>query len=310
MTMKHSLYILSIVLFTLLSCKTQKVDIGSPLLETPKLENALLWKIEGKELTEPSYLFGTVHIIPKDKFFYPEGTLSAFDQSKKVFLEFDMSGMQDMSTMMTLLPKLYMKDNMTVKDLVSKEDYAMLSEKFAEVGLPMPFLDRIKPIFLSMMAGNGLDPKKMQSGEMISYEMEFAEMAEKSSKEMGGLETMDYQIAIFDSIPYKDQAKMLVEAFKGGSESEKMMENLYSLYIAQDIETMASSIVDEEPLLEDHSYLFLEGRNKNWIPVIAKEAKAQPSFFAVGAGHLGGKTGVINLLKKEGYTVTPIAAKK
>jgi uncharacterized protein YbaP (TraB family) len=56
----------------------------------------------------------------------------------------------------------------------------------------------------------------------------------------------------------------------------------------------------------EYTDILLSDRNHNWIPVIGEEAKKRPTFFAFGAGHLGGENGVINLLRKAGFTVKPI----
>jgi uncharacterized protein YbaP (TraB family) len=66
------------------------------------------------------------------------------------------------------------------------------------------------------------------------------------------------------------------------------------------------SMMGEEESLGGYEDLLLVTRNKNWIPVMGEMMKTQPVFFAVGAGHLGGKNGVIALLRQEGYTVVPV----
>ena len=65
-------------------------------------------------------------------------------------------------------------------------------------------------------------------------------------------------------------------------------------------------LTTKDPEFGKYDALMLQNRNQNWIPVMATEMKKAPTFFAVGAAHLGGINGVINLLRKRGYLVKPI----
>ncbi len=274
------------------------------------LENSLLWKIEGKDAVAPSYLYGTIHMIGADDFFLPTGTMSAIDAADQVVFEIDMNEMSDMGTMMGLMSKAFMKDGKTISDLLSAEDYKLLESKFEKLGLPMMMLERIKPAFLTVFAYD-MDPSGMQNGSIKSYEMEFFEMANNSKKPVSGLETIEFQMSVFDSISYEDQAKMLVDALKAGDSENDDFKVMTDMYLSQNINAMVEMIDDDEVMgSEGSNDILLTGRNKNWIPVMSDLMKTKKVFFAVGAAHLAGKTGVINLLKKEGYTLTPISHKK
>lgn len=275
------------------------------------LPQSLLWKIERSDLPEPSYLFGTIHIIPKDDYFLPSGLEEAFEKSGDVVFEIDMDNMSDMGSLMGLLSNLLMKDGMTLSKLLSDEEYKEVSEYFEAMGLPMFLLNKVKPMFLSMLAEVNLDPAAMQSEEIMSYEQELYQKAKETNKEVGGLETMKYQMSLFDSIPYKDQAKMLLEAVRGTSLESDMFEETVALYRNQNIEAMVEMVGSSEDG-EDSNFenVLLHNRNQNWIPVMSKMMESGPVFFAVGAGHLGGSSGVIRLLKKQGYKLTPLSVHK
>jgi uncharacterized protein YbaP (TraB family) len=138
--------------------------------------------------------------------------------------------------------------------------------------------------------------------------MELYDKANTSGKTVGGLETMAYQMSLFDSIPYKDQAQMLLDAIRGTSLESDMFEETVELYKHQDIEAMVAMVGEsEEGNYED---VLLNNRNHNWIPIMEKKMKKGSVFFAVGAGHLGGQEGVIRLLKKAGYELTPVSVYK
>ena len=305
--MNRILLALSFISLIMGSCKSNGVVTPEDSIETDSsnLENALLWEISGNGLTESSFLYGTIHIIDKEDYFLPEGTLTAIDQSEKIFFEIDMSEMSDITKLMPLMQKAYMDDDLTLKDLLTDTDYKIVQDHFEKLGLPLFFLERIKPMFLTVFASGDMNPGDLQSGAVMSYEMEFAEIAENANKPIGGLETIEYQISIFDSIPYEDQASMLLETIKAGDTGDDQFEALVQLYKNQDVAGLYSEMKTDDSIDEYEDVLLVQ-RNKNWIPVMAETMAEKKTFFAVGAGHLGGPMGVINLLREEGYTVTAI----
>jgi hypothetical protein len=280
-------------------------------------ENALLWEVTGKDLSKPSYVFGTIHMIPKADFALSDAARKAIGQSDKVIFEINMKDMSNPMALIGVFMKAMMPNGTRLRDLISPEDYQLVKHRFDSIGMPIAMLERVKPMFLSVlvegggsmdMLGNGSD--ESPATKNLSYEMEIMKIAEKQKKEFGGLETMAFQMSIFDSIPYKAQAEMLVKAVKSsGDDSASEFAKMVEMYKSQDIDKMANALsaegADTEGLGQYESML-VTTRNKNWIPLMAKGMKDKPSFYAVGAGHLGGKEGVLNLLRQEGYTLKPL----
>ncbi|MGB4849718.1 MAG: TraB/GumN family protein [Saprospiraceae bacterium] len=293
--------------FLLFSCKGSK----SAVQPTAPVPHALLWKIEIAGQSQPSYLFGTIHMIPKDDYFLPSGLDEAFDKSKQVVFEIDLDEMSDMGSMMGMLSNLMMRDGTTLKDLLTPQEYTEVSKYFDNMGLPMFLLSKVKPMFLSMLAEVNMNPEEMQSDDIVSYEMNLYDRAQKAQKDVGGLETMQYQMSLFDSIPYKDQAVMLIDAIRSTNTESDMFDQTLDLYLHQDIEAMIE-MVDSSQAGQGAGYenVLINNRNQNWIPIMSKMMKNGPVFFAVGAGHLAGENGVLSLLKKQGYKVTPVSVYK
>ena len=302
------------------SVTESQVDVVS--VDVEPLENSLLWKIEGKGLKKISYLFGTIHMIPAKSFFLPPNTKESIDACERMTFEINMNDMDAMGMDMSFMMNLFMKDGTTLPSLISKEDYQMVIDHFSKKDFPLPnmMIDKIKPMFLSVLASTdmdmfgigGNDEKKKEDpmGGIKSYEMEFMEFAKENEMEMGGLETVAYQMSMFDSIPYKDQAMMLVESIKMESDSLSSgneMDKLIELYVGQNLTALQQAINAESAGIGKFEDLLLNQRNKNWIPIMIEQMNDKSTFFAVGAGHLAGKYGVINLLKQEGYTLTPIS---
>lgn len=280
-------------------------------------EKALLWQISHSDLTDTSYLYGTIHMIPEESYFLTESTRTAFDRSSTIAFEIDTEAMMNPTALMGLMGKMNMTDGSTLKSLLSEDDYKIVADHFEKMGLPMGFLGRIKPMFLTVLAGQsgeggseGFDPSQgfNMLGEGIkSYELEFTEMAKTAERPITGLETAEFQMSLFDSIPYPKQAEMLVETIQTGAQddSQAMMDRMVNLYLSQDIVAM-EAMMDEEGGIAGFEDLLLHQRNHNWIPVMADLMGNGTVFFAVGAGHLAGEQGVIALLREKGYRVTAV----
>lgn len=274
------------------------------------VDNALLWKIEGQDLKNPSYLYGTIHMIEDQDYFLPDGTLGAIDQSDRLVFEIDMQEMSDPSAAMGLLQNAFMSDNKSLKDLVSESEYKMINEHFSKMGLPLFLFERIKPMFLTVFASSDFDPNGMQNGSLKSYEMEFMEIATRTGKPSGGLESIEFQMSIFDSIPYEDQAKMLVESLENSDLGSDTFKQMVAVYKKQDLNAMITMISEDEDGIGEYEDMMLNQRNEKWIPLMEDMMRKEVVFFAVGAGHLAGERGVIHLLRKAGYKMTPISNKK
>jgi uncharacterized protein YbaP (TraB family) len=164
-------------------------------------------------------------------------------------------------------------------------------------------LQTVKPMMLNSM----LIPKLMDC-PIQSFEAELVKVAKEQKEEIKGLETIEYQLKMFDLIPYEDQAKELAKSAKDNlAKSKADLAKLVELYNQEKITGMLALMnEDQDNVMIKYQDQMFDTRNKNWIPEISKYAKEKSTFFGVGAGHLPGENGVINLLRKEGYTVKAV----
>ena len=267
-------------------------------------DKSLLWEISGNGLKKTSYLFGTIHLIGKEDFFFPQALQDKITAAEQATFEIDMDDMSSMESMMNIMTKAFMKDGKSLKDLLTDNEYQQVDDVFKAKGLPLQMLDRMKPMLLSTFASMDLGGEDGTGTK--SYEMEIFGKVKDQKKESKGLESADDQLAIFDSIPYEAQAKMLMESIKSTNKENDEYKQMVTLYKKQDIEQMAKMSVSSDGGVSGYEDLFLYGRNKKWIPLMSKMMNEKSTFFAVGAGHLGGVKGVINLLKLVGFKVTPV----
>jgi uncharacterized protein YbaP (TraB family) len=297
---------------------TSPVPAAAPKYAPTTQDTFLLWSINGPGVANESYLFGTIHIIPEKDYFLPKGLVTSLNDADEVIFEIDPRQMSDPGMLMGLLTKINMRGDTSLEDLLPKEKYAEVEAYFSKMGVPVFLFKQMKPLFLSAMVGQ--DMKALQNsgglgtGGTKSYELELTELAEAGEKAIGGLETMEFQLGLFDAIPYAAQAKMLYQAVvsdQGDTTGPEMseMDKIVSLYKRKAIAEMAASFSAEGSGIAEFEELLLTRRNKNWVPQIMTKIKttgAQPKLFAVGAGHLGGEKGVISLLRQEGLTVEPV----
>lgn len=290
----------------LAGCHTAQKAVYTPEQLVPS-QKALLWKISGNGLDKPSWVYGTIHIIPDEDLNFTSEMIDALDHTKRLTFEIDMKEMANLGTQMTLMTKAFMNGGKTLKDLLPAEDYDFVRGRMEQSGMPSGMMERMKPMFIStMLEGGEGKENSMGNKRMTSVEMELYRLARRRKLQTAGLETTAYQLSIFDSIPYEVQARMLVESLRQSDNGTDQFAQMIELYKAGDINAMQSMIADESQGVNQYEELLLQRRNRNWIPVMSRMMREKPTFFAVGAGHLGGSNGVIALLRKEGYRVEAV----
>jgi uncharacterized protein YbaP (TraB family) len=136
--------------------------------------------------------------------------------------------------------------------------------------------------------------------------MEIMKNANTINKKINGLETVEFQAQLFDSIPYKRQARDLVGYIDSIDQYSKSMDTLMKVYKEQDLNKIDELSRTGDITVSDYIDLLLNGRNRNWVKQMDTLLPAKSLLFAVGAAHLPGESGVIALLRKNGYTVTPM----
>lgn len=261
-------------------------------------ENSLLWKISGNGLEKESYLFGTIHLICKEDFLMDERILEAFDKSEKLVMELDMSDPQLQSKMQVISMNPGMKNIQSELDPADVEILdGFLTQNY---GAGLAQLGFLKPFVLSTMALM----KTIPCEEVESYEGFFTDKSAESKKPIQGLETPEFQVSIFDQIPFEIQINELMKMLKEDS-GEADFRQMTDTYLSEDIEELYE-VMNSDGMVAEYRDLILDNRNKAWISILEEEMKTQILFIAVGGGHLGGENGLISLLRKAGYQVEPI----
>lgn len=269
--------------------------------------NTLLWKISGNGLAKPSYLFGTIHLLCADDAVLSENMKQAIREADQIYLEVDMDNLLEMFGAVT---KMKMKGDTTLRDLLATADYDKVKKFFEEKGSMLPFsmLEKYKPI----LAASLLESGSLPCDKTAAMEQVIMEYSKEFDKKILGLETLAFQAGILDSIPYKLQAEQLVKYVDDAGkpkQGESELEKMWKAYNEQDLQQLEQLLIQSDVGINNYTDLLLYRRNRNWVTKLKTLLPQNSLVVAVGAGHLPGDQGVINLLRKAGYTLTPIANK-
>ena len=267
--------------------------------QTPAKDRSLLWKISGKHLPKPSYLFGTIHLICSEDFLWTQKMKESFGVSEKICFEMDLDNPEVMlQASMGLMDKTGKK----LREYFTAEQYKTLEQYFSDsLGMDIAMFEQLKPVaLLSMLGTTGVS-----CANPVSYEDSLMKIAQADNKEILGLEEPQEQLDVLASIPTDSVVKQLMDAMENNASNDNEFAGLINAYKNQDLPKLYELLTTSKDQSLDLG-MFLEKRNKNWIPRITTKMLASSVFFAVGAGHLYGETGVINLLRREGYKVEAV----
>jgi uncharacterized protein len=270
------------------------------------LEKSLLWKIYGNGAKDTSFLYGTIHMIEKKDFVVSKTLKNRFKKTESLVMEIQLD--------MDSAAKAFIKENAlypygkSIKDYLNETDYAYF-QSYLKDSLKMGVIKvKICEMMRPFYAQSLISAEQIKNSE--SYEKTFHKMAKK--KEKIGLETIQEQMTILAGGEIQVQVNEFIKELKEGSlDAENEMAKLVKYYKNQDVQGLYNEMIvsmekDGGKLGGVSKEDFLDNRNKRWIPKLADLMKNKTLFIAVGAGHLAGEQGVIQLLKNKGYNVLPV----
>ena len=297
-----TVFVLTISSFLTISAQNQKEYTG-----------ALLWKISGNGLTQPSYILGTHHLAHISFVDSIPGLKDAMSSTQQTVGELLMSEQVEMQT--KLQQAAMMPTGETYKTLLSADEYTTLDAGLKElftVGLDQ--FSQFKPGMISMLYTITLYTKNYPEFNPMAHEAIDAyvqRIAKENGKNSLGLETVEDQIyALFDAEPLKDQAKSLACAVGNKDWAIKGLNKLNECYKAKDLSGMYNLAFNDsdDPCKMSQTYqsAINKDRNNKWLEKLPLIMKDKSSLIAVGALHLTGEEGLLYQLAKKGYKVEPV----
>jgi uncharacterized protein len=283
---KHLIY-LTFILFHLVGCGQEKY-------------NSLFWEISGNGLTKSSYLYGTMHTQDERAFQFKEGVMDAFNHAEIYAMELNMDSVDQVA----LLSKLIMDSTYSLKTLLTADEYTVVSDFFRDsLGQALFMFEKMQPLFTSQM----VTLRDLEAQQADALDIYFFKEAKKQKKQTIGLEKTIEQIDAFSSISYELQAEGLVDAVKNyGNEDELDMDAMMKYYVEGNLDKLLEMTTDPREnaeMAKIFNDVFLVKRNYNMAERAEPFIKKGITFIAVGAAHLPGEEGIIELLRKKGYKV-------
>ncbi len=258
-------------------------------------QRSLLWKVSGKNLKKPSYIYGTMHLMCAEDFLIKDKVLSAFKKCAFLFMEVDLGSIEEMNIMNTQAEQTASIS----AGLDEEEQHELDAILQSSYGYSLQEADKQAPIMLL----NQMIIRSIGCSEFKVFEMEFIALAAKYGLQTGGLETAMEQMDIADKIY---DSKELLRQIRIGDSYREVFQNMLTAYKEEDLDALGVLISDRRFMSDDGEETLVTDRNKKWASTMPELMKNNSIFFAVGAGHLGQKQGIIYLLRNKGFKVNPV----
>ncbi|PIF31883.1 hypothetical protein CLU81_2391 [Flavobacterium sp. 9] len=261
--------------------------------KSPKLENSLLWEVSGNGLSKPTYLYGTIHMICSGDYSLSDKTKKAFDASEKLVLEINFNDPKEMAEMQQLAMGKEPLSKRLSPEQLSKLD-AILKKS---AGMTIQQVDAFSLVTVMSL----ISMKTFGCNDLKFYEMDFIEKTKAKNMEIAGLETVKSQFkSLNDAYSDSEMIAMLEES------DTELTKEMVVAYKQENLEELYKVTTTENVMNDKAKKYMLYERNLNWVKALPEMMKKESLFVAVGSAHLAGDLGLINLLKKAGYTVKPI----
>ncbi len=266
---------------------------------TSKYAKGLLWKIDAPG-ARSSWLFGTIHSEDKRVTALPDVVVKAFDAAGR----FTMEAVIDGEGIVHMAEAMFFNDGRTLEQVIGRKLYDETIKALTARGMPTPGVEKQKP--WAVMMSLSMPPPK--TGEYLDLILQ--QRAAQQNKPVSGLETMQEQVAVFDELPLPDQIALLRQAVQEQDSFDKDLEEMIGNYLARDIAALAEAGAkhkpDDDRLYRSVMDRLLTRRNSRMAARLGPILREGNAFVAVGAAHLPGETGLLNLLEKAGYRVTRV----
>ena len=297
----------------------RRISILFVLITLSLASNAqLLWKVTGRDTCKPSYLFGTIHLETSKYIDSVPGLRDAISSVDAVYGEIQMDSLTDNDVMMRAAKNLIAPPDSTIDKLLTKEEYQLVDSVVNSYFMGMATLEtlsKLKPVALSGQLGvmqmKKYFPEQLGLNDVIDVAVQAA--GRELGKRIGGLETIEMQINMLYGTPLDVQAQELVNFCRMDNDIINFSKELCDAYHAQDLDTLEKLLllegIGEDEMTNEIIEKLAYERNRRWMNTITETIPRESMLVAVGAGHLVGKDGLIELLRRDGYTVEPVTLK-
>ena len=266
-------------------------------------EKPFLWRFEVGEATH--HLFGTIHLPDPRVTTLSVAVEAAREGADALYVEVLTANKNSLA----LMPKLMLPRGASLEDILGEKLIEEVRAYCEDAGLPFQAMSRFKPWVLSMNISLGEVMKKFQGKDPMDVMLE--REAREADKVVGELETMEFQLSLFDKLSEGYQKQMIQSALKEAGNGAKTIQKMLDAYLLGDAEAL-TAVMEESQRKESKEFaeqfreMMIVSRNKGMAKRILELLKEHPkraNFFAVGAAHTFGEDGIVDLLREQGVKV-------
>ncbi len=258
--------------------------------------NALLWEFT-KNGEDYSYLFGTMHVFDAALYTWEETLHGKISDCEAFFTEVDFTE----TKVAAIQEEMELSDGLTISTFLKPKQFQFLKKVFYKnTGIPLEHMENMQPIVLTNLLQSSFVSKDLP----FSLDQSLWAFAEKQGKKLGGLESYASQLEIMQSFELSYQLKQLKDLLNNFKRARKKMKNLVQCYLRQDIRNLYQKSIRS---LKQYKRTLVYDRNAKMIREINAISSESTAFYAIGAAHLYGKTGLLVGLKRRGWKLKPVA---
>lgn len=280
----------------------------------------LLYRVSGGQLAKPSYVVGTFHLASASFADKIVGIREALDATDQVYGEVKWDDMLNADSLKFLQRQMMLPDGKSLKSVMSAASYAKLNAYLKAsmgVGLENAIVEQQMGHLLPASLTSQLAMMQYMTGHMGEFDPTntidsyFQTQAKTNNEPIGGLETIRFQSSVlFGSTPLKRQLALLDCFLNNQDYYASLSERMAKAYFAQDIDAL-QKVVDEKfsatcDATPEELDLLIYKRNADWAKKMPAIMAAKPTLFVVGAAHLSGERGLLELLRKAGFKVEAV----
>lgn len=277
------------------------IQLPAQQIEEAAPSKSCLWVVE----TQSTHIFllGSLHVLKSSAYPLAPEIDRAYAASQRLVFETDLGAMMEPAVLAKMMELGVYPEGQDLFQNISGTTRKKLEKKLQDLGLPSASFSRFKPWFLAVTLTT-LELQRLGFNPLYGIDLHFYTKAKADEKELAHLESVEYQLSLLGKMNAQDQNSFLIQTLKDLDISGQLADNMMTAWqhgAADDLYELLFKSFEDHPGIEDR---LLTRRNKDWLPQIEKMLKTpKPTMVIVGAGHLIGPEGLVELLKQKGYEV-------
>ena len=263
-----------------------------------------VWRVEGK--SNVVYLVGSIHVLKASDYPLPGPIEAAFTNARIAVFEADLDKMESPEAQQMLLSKSRLPEGETLQQELTPATYEQFTNHLVQAGVPAQAFDSLQPV-MAVVSLESLELLKLGADPEHGLDEYFSHRAHAEGKEIMPLETMEFQIGLLTDFSKEENEAMVSSTLKEIDDTKKLYGEMAAAWRTGDAAALDKLMNDATKDFPALSKRLITDRNQRWVPKIEELLRGEkPAVVIVGAGHLVGSSGVVELLKKKGLKVTQL----